>query len=563
VGNYGYPDPGLARPHGVLSIDGDLITATFTYDANGNQTNATGIGRSIAYNAANKPSTITQGSLTLNFADDVDHQRYKQTMMQGSVVTTTQYFDAFGVHTERVVSATTQWNDYIMVGGSMIGVRFVQGTNVTLRYFHQDHLGSIAVLTDQNGAIVERDAYDPWGKRRYWNNGADDTAGILPSQSQTIRGFTGQEMLASVGLVHLNGRVYDPYIGRMTSVDPLIGNRRNSQTFNGYSYALNNPLVNSDPTGFDTCDECHNDDPDHGNSNETVQASPPSSDPPVISPAENPSPSGTAPSDVTSSGDTGANPNETTPTNQVTPANSPGVAPFTATLLPEIRVGRPTGKSEGGDEGISGEGFSSRAAGCACTPEPNIIYPSAGDVWKSYAQGLVQTAVNAAWSLTGFGYDYGMAPPRLFGSPASTVGYSQGAASATGILTVAPGFGMRAAGGGATIESQLMRHVDDAVSRFNAVGFTRAQAARVQANPKLAPVFTGERIDTFFKQAVSQDLFLKEQGFQVTPRFQFGPDVFNRTTNVWYDVTTAGQWSTHVDRYTPAFGQGTPLFYGQ
>src|SRR5262249_22612143 len=31
VGNYAYPLPGLARPHGVVSIDGDLITATFTY----------------------------------------------------------------------------------------------------------------------------------------------------------------------------------------------------------------------------------------------------------------------------------------------------------------------------------------------------------------------------------------------------------------------------------------------------------------------------------------------------------------------------------------------------
>jgi hypothetical protein len=116
---------------------------------------------------------------------------------------TTRYLDAFGVHIELVTSATTQWNEYLMVGGSMIGVRFLQGTSVTLRYFHQDHLGSIAVITNETGALAEpRDAYDARGKRRF-ANGTDDPTGSITSQ--TIRGFTGQEMLASVGLVHLNG----------------------------------------------------------------------------------------------------------------------------------------------------------------------------------------------------------------------------------------------------------------------------------------------------------------------------------------------------------------------
>src|ERR1043166_1319903 len=128
---------------------------------------ATGIGRTVTYNAANKTASITQGSLTLNFADDVDHQRYKQTMMQGSTITTTRYLDAFGVHVELVTSATTQWNEYLMVGGSMVGVRFVQTSGVTLRYFHQDHLGSIAVITNEAGTLAEaREAYDAWSGSR-------------------------------------------------------------------------------------------------------------------------------------------------------------------------------------------------------------------------------------------------------------------------------------------------------------------------------------------------------------------------------------------------------------
>ena len=79
------------------------------------------------------------------------------------------------------------------------------------RYFHHDHLGSVAVLTNETGAVVERLSYDAWGKRRQ-PNGADDPAGSLTSQ--TTRGFTGHEQLDDVDLIHMNGRVYDPLLGR-------------------------------------------------------------------------------------------------------------------------------------------------------------------------------------------------------------------------------------------------------------------------------------------------------------------------------------------------------------
>jgi RHS repeat-associated protein len=95
--------------------------------------------------------------------------------------------------------------------------------------------------------LSQRDGYDAWGKRRF-PNGTDDPTGSIVSQ--TIRGFTGQEMLASVGLVHLNGRVYDPYVGRMTSADPMVPDPLNGQTWNRYSYVINNPLAFTDPTGY-------------------------------------------------------------------------------------------------------------------------------------------------------------------------------------------------------------------------------------------------------------------------------------------------------------------------
>src|SRR5882724_6167744 len=95
---------------------------------------------------------------------------------------TTLYFDAFGVHAELFSSGTSQWYDYVSAGGAMMGMRVLSGSTVTTRYFHTDNLGSIAVITNETGAVVERDGYDAWGKRRF-PSGADDPTGSLTSQT--------------------------------------------------------------------------------------------------------------------------------------------------------------------------------------------------------------------------------------------------------------------------------------------------------------------------------------------------------------------------------------------
>src|SRR5262249_24797688 len=138
VGNYTYPLAGSALPHAVTSISGGAVSTT--YDPNGNQT--AGLGRSISYTSYNKPASITQGSKTLFFSSDTDHQRFKQVAPEG----TTLYFDAFAVHTELFTAATLQWYDFIGAGGSMLGVRVLHPDNsVTTRYFQSDNLGSVAV----------------------------------------------------------------------------------------------------------------------------------------------------------------------------------------------------------------------------------------------------------------------------------------------------------------------------------------------------------------------------------------------------------------------------------
>ncbi|ATQ70957.1 RHS repeat-associated core domain-containing protein [Methylosinus trichosporium] len=223
----------------ISCISGGPVPAAFAYDANGNQTS--GLGRTIGYTAADLPASVKQGTRTIGFAYDPERQRYKQTAPEG----TTLYFEAFGVRAELLGS---RWTQYLTVGGAMVGVRFdnVATGAVALRYFHLDHLGSVAVVTYAGGDVAERNSYDPWGKRRY-SDGSDDPSGSLDSVAS--RGFTGQEHLTEVGLIHFNARLYDPLVGRFTSADSIVPHPGDPQSYNRYAYVRNRPLSATDPSG--------------------------------------------------------------------------------------------------------------------------------------------------------------------------------------------------------------------------------------------------------------------------------------------------------------------------
>ncbi|MEM7620986.1 MAG: RHS repeat-associated core domain-containing protein, partial [Pseudomonadota bacterium] len=127
------------------------------------------------------------------------------------------------------------------------------GSDGTLRteYLHRDHLGSVDTITDEAGVVIQRMSFDAWGKRREVNwQVMMDAAIMVFDTGTTTRGFTGHEMLDPVGLVHMNGRIYDPELGRFLSADPNVQETDNLQNWNRYSYVLNNPLSYTDPTGF-------------------------------------------------------------------------------------------------------------------------------------------------------------------------------------------------------------------------------------------------------------------------------------------------------------------------
>jgi RHS repeat-associated protein len=74
-------------------------------------------------------------------------------------------------------------------------------------------------------------------------DGQDALVGI-----NTERGFTLHEHLDEVGAIHMNGRIFDPLIGRFMSADPYIQAPGNLQSYNRYSYVMNNPLAFTDPS---------------------------------------------------------------------------------------------------------------------------------------------------------------------------------------------------------------------------------------------------------------------------------------------------------------------------
>src|SRR6185369_8786543 len=178
-----------------------------------------------------------------------EHQRTKQI---SSVNGTTYYLngtDGQALDFEKEVKASVTENKHFITAGGAVVAQYTTRSNGVndLRYFHTDHLGSTSVITDEAGAVVERLAYDPWGKRQFANGGTPPE-GYTPTT--TDRGFTMHEHLDEMGIIHMNGRVYDPTLGRFMSADPYIQAPDNLLSYNRYAYCAGNPLNCTDPSGY-------------------------------------------------------------------------------------------------------------------------------------------------------------------------------------------------------------------------------------------------------------------------------------------------------------------------
>jgi RHS repeat-associated protein len=115
--------------------------------------------------------------------------------------------------------------------------------SLTANYYHSDYLGSGRLMTDGSGWPVWQATFLPFGEE--WN----------PQFTLNNRKFTGKERDAESGLDNFEARTFASNVGRFMSPDP--GNAgavaSNPQSWNMYSYVVNNPTNLTDPSGMVYC----------------------------------------------------------------------------------------------------------------------------------------------------------------------------------------------------------------------------------------------------------------------------------------------------------------------
>jgi len=205
------------QPHAVDSVGG----TSYYYDNNGNMT--TRGGQTITWDQENMPVSVSGNGTTTTFVYDGDGNRAKKIEGGETIIYINRYYE------KNLTTGDVTTSYYL--GNRLVAAR--EGTD--LRYIHQDHLTGTALTTLDNGTSLGIIKYYPYGSTR---------SGDVPTDKK----FTGQRLDGTM-LYYYNARYYDPQIGRFISPDTIIPDPMNPQSYNRYSYVLNNPLRYNDPSG--------------------------------------------------------------------------------------------------------------------------------------------------------------------------------------------------------------------------------------------------------------------------------------------------------------------------
>ena len=227
MGNFSYDKN--VRPHAVTEVenaDGKIPDDALTTSFND-------FGKIQLIEDAGK-------NLRMDFAYGPDQERwYSELSHNGTDVRTTIYAGKYEKITEN-----GKTREFYYLDGNTIVIR----ENGTVKNYlaFTDNLGSILCVMDENGTKVFDASYDAWGRQTVTRN----DIGLN-------RGYTGHEMLNEFDIINMNrrslsrsgesnGRLYDPVLGRFFSPDNYVQLPDYSQSFNRYSYCLNNPLKYTD-----------------------------------------------------------------------------------------------------------------------------------------------------------------------------------------------------------------------------------------------------------------------------------------------------------------------------
>ncbi|MGH9436539.1 MAG: RHS repeat domain-containing protein [Terriglobia bacterium] len=198
-----------------------------SYDNAGNQTVVK--GNTLTYGAENHVASAYDNVThnTESYLYDGDGQRVEKTGPGGTIV---YVYDAFGQLASEYSTVPVN-------------------PPCTTCYLSYDHLGSVRLVTDQNGNVVARHGFLPFGQEIPANTvGRNSQWG---SKTDVEQKFTGQIRDTETGMDYFHARYFDAPLGRFNSPDPenAGADMTDPQTWNAYAYVRNNPLALTDPGG--------------------------------------------------------------------------------------------------------------------------------------------------------------------------------------------------------------------------------------------------------------------------------------------------------------------------
>jgi RHS repeat-associated protein len=234
IGVYNY-DP-TNKPNAVKHID--YATAPLPYPI-------PSFSQAVGYNILGKVNKIEENNNQVSLTYGCANQRALATYMHDGIIIKRKTY--FPNYEKTIVGLDIKKELYISTPDGLASIyqKNIDGTS-QMYYTYTDHLGSLTALTDATGTVLERLSYDAWGRRR----SATDWAYEAPATSHLFdRGYTMHEHLDSFNIINMNGRIYDPLIGRMMQPDNYVQDATNTQSYNRYSYCWNNPMKYTDPSG--------------------------------------------------------------------------------------------------------------------------------------------------------------------------------------------------------------------------------------------------------------------------------------------------------------------------
>jgi RHS repeat-associated protein len=221
--------------------------------------------QSVTYTSFDRPNSISDDNYEAEFEYNGNGERYFMNIVDWDHVNDTfsRYYiaDCFEsdisittrMHgNEEVIGHIVETKEKLYLGGDYYSAPAVyvkeDDGDWNIYYICRDYLGSITQITNSSGSVTQELSYDAWGRLR----NPSTLAVYAPGSEPTLflgRGYTGHEHLPQFGLINMNARLYDPAVGRFLSPDPYVQFPDFSQSFNRYSYALNNPLKYTDLSG--------------------------------------------------------------------------------------------------------------------------------------------------------------------------------------------------------------------------------------------------------------------------------------------------------------------------